>query len=172
MRGHKGDKAAPCPSCFEQGISVSECRLDFHHCGPGVSWCTTTIKETKQRDINLPACCSCLASVSLTSMNTIYPVDETARIAYTGPQCPHDYGTGYFTAYSSEAWESWLKSFSMQTGTEYKICIGKIVNKEPNTGVLQINRKFLLYKVLWQKPYMCQKAIHVSPWRQGSVQKL
>ena len=22
IKGHKGDKAAPCPSCFEQGISV------------------------------------------------------------------------------------------------------------------------------------------------------
>ena len=76
---------------------------------------------------------------------------------YTGPQCPHDYGTGYFTAYSSEAWESWLKSFSMQTGTEYKICTGKNVNKESNTGVLQMNGKSLLYKVLWQKQYMCHR---------------
>ena len=43
----------------------------------------------------------------------------------------------------------------MQTGTEYKICTGKNVNKESNTGVLQMNGKSLLYKVLWQKQYMC-----------------
>ena len=59
IKGHKGDKAAPCPSCFEQGISVSECRLDHRHCGPGVSWCTTTITEAKEnnKDLSLPVCC-------------------------------------------------------------------------------------------------------------------
>ena len=90
IKGHKGDKAAPCPSCFEQGISVSECRLDFRHCGPGASWCTTTITEAKENnvDLNLPACCYQLASVSLTSMKTTLPVDQTTSMAYTGRPTP------------------------------------------------------------------------------------
>ena len=159
IKGHKGDKAAPCPSCFEQGISVSECRLDFRHCGPGASWCTTTITEAKENnvDLNLPACCYQLASVSLTSMQIALPVDQTTSMAYTGPQSPHDYGTGYFTNYSDETWELWMKSFSMQTGTEYKICTGKNINKEANTGVLEMNGKQEVYKVIWQKQYTCHR---------------
>ena len=47
-----------------------------------------------------------------------------------GPQSPHDYGTGYFTNYSDEAWELWMKSFGMQTSAKYKVCMGKNVNKE------------------------------------------
>ena len=59
--------------------------------------------------------------------------------------------------YFSEAWESWLKCFGMQTGTEYNICTGKNVNKEANTGVLEMNGKLLAYKVIWQKQYMCHR---------------
>ena len=67
---HETNRASPCPSCFEKGISVSECRLDLHHCGPRVSWCTTTITEAKENNTatSLPACCYQLASVSLTSV--------------------------------------------------------------------------------------------------------
>ena len=60
----------------------------------------------------------------------------------------------YFTTYSNEAWELWLKSFSMQTGIVYKVCTGKNVNKEANIGVLNMNRKLVVDKVLWQKQYM------------------
>ena len=160
IKHHKGDKAAPCPSCFEQGISVSECRLELHHCGPGVSWCVTTITKAKETNTDMcyPACCNQLASVSLTSMDTTLPVDQTTSIAYTGPQSPHDYmarATSSIINYSDDTWESWLKSFSMQTGTQYKVCTGKNIDKEANTGVLKMNGKHQVYKVSWQKQYMC-----------------
>ena len=87
-------------------------------------------------------------------MKTTLPVDQTTSMAYTGPQSPHDYGTGYFTKYSDETWVQWMKSFSMQTGTEYKICTGK---NEANTGVLEMNGKQEGYKVIWQKQYMCHR---------------
>ena len=48
-----------------------------------------------------------------------------------------------------------MKSFGMQTGTEYKVCTGKNVNKESKTGVLEMNGKHQAYKVIWQKQYMC-----------------
>ena len=32
-------------TCFQQGISVSDCRLTHSHCGPGVTWHTTAVKE-------------------------------------------------------------------------------------------------------------------------------
>ena len=68
---HETNRASPCPSCFEQGISVSECRLELHHSGPGVSWRTTTTTEAKENNTatSLPACCYQLASVSLTSVS-------------------------------------------------------------------------------------------------------
>ena len=93
IKGHKGDKAAPCPACFKQGILVSKCRLDLHHCDPGVSWCTTSYNKVTEAkgnntDLCLPACCYQLlyvASVSLTSMTTTLLVDKMTSIAYMGP---------------------------------------------------------------------------------------
>lgn len=83
MKGHKGDQAAPCPSCFEQGISISVCRLNLRHCGPGVSWCTSTINEDKISEF--PACCSHnITCMSVTSTSTTHPVDESACISYAG----------------------------------------------------------------------------------------
>ena len=38
-------------------------------------------------------------------MNATHLVHETASIAHAGPQSPHDYGTGFLTTYSSEAWD-------------------------------------------------------------------
>ena len=67
------ESASPCPSCLEQGISVSECRLDLHHCAPGVSWRTTTITEAKENNTatSLPACCYQLASVYITDISSL-----------------------------------------------------------------------------------------------------
>ena len=67
--------------------------------GACADWTSITVvlefPEVKENNIiSLPACCDQLASVLLTSMNTILPVNETTSMAYTGPQSPHDYGTG------------------------------------------------------------------------------
>ena len=69
-----------------------------------------------------------------------------------------------------------MKSFGMQTGTEYKVCTGKNVNKESKTGVLEMNGKHQAYKVIWQKVKLDTRKVaikkilsHVMLLEQGSL---
>lgn len=155
MRQHQGVKAAPCPSCFEQGISVSTCRLAQNHCGPGVTWRTSAVNETEK--FNLPQCCSELKCVNVSSTEATHSVDPSCLIAHAGPQAPQDYATGFLYPYSTEKWETWLKQFSLQTNTDYKLCTGRNSNKEADTGVLRIGTKRQAYKITWRQSYNCSR---------------
>jgi len=108
---------------------VSDCRLTHNHCGPGATWHTSV--EIEQ--FNLPQCCSELRSVSVTKTTT--PV-ELCSLPHTRNQAPQDYTTGFLYPYTSDKWDAWLKRFSLQTNTSYKVCCGKEDSKESDTGVL------------------------------------
>ena len=153
-RQHQGERAAPCPTCFQQGISVSDCRLTHSHCGPGVTWHTTAVKEIGGFD--LPQCCSELRSVTVTTNKTTIPV-ELSSLPYTQNPTPQDYTTGFLYPYASENWNAWLKKFSLQTNTSYKVCTGTNTNKASDTGVLNNGGKRQAYKIIWRQSYQCSR---------------
>lgn len=148
---HQGQKAAPCPSCFEQGISVSDCRLTHKHCGVGVTW--QTVKEKEH--VILPPCSSEIKCIRLTSTKTTLPVNPDCMLAHNGCQMPQDFASGFLDQYSREKWEAWLKCFSLQTSTEYKVCTGRNSNKESDTGVMSYGGERKTYKVAWRQCYCC-----------------
>ena len=154
MRNHQGEKAAPCPSCFEQGFSVSHCRLTHSHCGPGVHWLTAALKEKEEK---LPECCFDLQTATYTTSETNIYVDPTANLAHFGPQSPQDYGHGFFTPYSKQKWTEWQKGFELQTGTVLKLCTGCNNNKEVNSGVLRKGSQCIPYTVSWRQQYSCYR---------------
>ena len=96
----------------------------------------------------------------ITTHETTIPVDPTSSLAYLGPQTPQDYGTGFLTNYSKDAWHAWLKSFELQTGTEYKVCTGVNTNKEVDSGVLSQGPKRTAYTVTWRQQYTCHRGGH------------
>ena len=53
-KSHCGETAAPCSSCFEQGLSTSHCWHTLSHCGPGVFWMTEALDKRKK----VPQCYS------------------------------------------------------------------------------------------------------------------
>ena len=63
---HKGEKAAPCQSCFELGLSVSDCKLTHGHCGPGVTWQTAVLEKDSKVNQDIPNCCYELSSAFIT----------------------------------------------------------------------------------------------------------
>ena len=153
VRWHQGEKAAPCPSCFQQGISVSDCRLTHSHCGRGVTWHTSVVKEMEQFNLQ---CCSELRSVSVTSTKTTIPV-ELSSLPNTPNPIPQNYTTSFLYPYTSDKWDSWLKRFSLQTNTGYKICTGINSNKEADTGVLDNGGKRQAYNIVWRQSYQCSR---------------
>lgn len=151
MKNHQGEKAAPCSSCFEQGLSASHCRLTHSHCGPGVHWVTTALDE---KEI-LPQCYFSLDCVTFTTDKTNIAVDPTASISHLGPQCLQDYGHGFLTNYCPQKWDEWRSSFEHQTGTMLKLCTGSNTSKEANSGVLKKGSQRLQYTVSWRQQYTC-----------------
>ena len=144
---HKGAKAAPCQSCFELGVSVSDCTLTHGHCGPGVT-CQTAVLKKENSEINEDILNRCyeLSSAFITTHKT---VDPASSLACLGPQTPQDYGTGFITNYTKDAWQEWLETFELQTGTAYKVCTGINKNKETENGVLRQGTQLTAYKVTW-----------------------
>ena len=129
---------------------MSDCRLTHNHCGPGATWHTSV--EIEQ--FNLPQCCSELRSVSVTKTTT--PV-ELCSLPHTRNQAPQDYTTGFLYPYTSDKWDAWLKRFSLQTNTSYKVCCGKEDSKESDTGVLNNGGKRQAYKIVWRQSYQCSR---------------
>ena len=127
------------------------------HCGPGVTWQTAALKNKLPQDSDVPNCCFELSSAFITIHETTIPVDPTSSLAYLGPQTPQDYGTGFLTNYSKDAWHAWLKSYELQTGTEYKVCRGVNTNKEVDSGVLSQGPKRTAYTVTWRQQYTCHR---------------
>ena len=103
---HKVKKAAPC-SCFEQGISVSDCRLTHCHCGPGGTMVHNCSQKREQ--LNLQDCCFKLRRLTVTTKNANLSVDPTSLIAHANCQTPQDHATGQLYPNSKENWDGWLK---------------------------------------------------------------
>lgn len=135
-----GDRAASCPSCFERGVSVSDCRVTHRHCGPGVNLQRIRVRELEK--FNLPQCCSHLKSITL--------ADTTDTVETS-------YATGYLYPYTPEKWEEWLKHYSLQTDTAYKVCTGESKNKESDSGVLTKAGKRYEYHISWRQSYSCYR---------------
>ena len=157
---HKGEKAAPCKSCFELGASVSDCRQTHGHCGPWVTWQTAALKkEHTVNDINkdIPQCCYELAGAFITESQASVPVDPDSPLAYLGPQTPQDYGTGFIINYTKDNWQAWLKAFELQMGMAYKMCTSMNTNKKRDIGVLQQGIKCTPYTVTWLQQYTCHR---------------
>ncbi len=132
---------------------MSVCRLTHQHCGPGVEWRTAVASD--KENLNLPPCHTQLTSTTVTTAETSTPVDESYLLAYAGPQSPQDYAGGFLNPYTSQKWEAWLKQFSLQTAADYKVCTGKNLNKESDTGVVMIGGKAQTYRVKWRQCYSC-----------------
>ena len=154
---HKGEKASPCQSCFELGLSVSDCRLTHGHCGPGVTWQTAVLEKDSKVNQDIPNCCYELSSAFITTNKNSIPADPTSFLAYTGPQTPQDYGTGFIINYTKDAWQAWLKAFELQSGTCYKVCTGMNKNKEAENGVLRQGAQRTSYTVTWRQQYTCHR---------------
>ena len=133
---------------------MSDCRLTHSHCGRGVTWHTSVVKEMEQ--FNLPQSCSELRSVSVTSTKTTIPV-ELSSLPNTPNPTPQNYTTGFLYPYTSDKWDAWLKRFSLQTNTGYKICTGINSNKEADTGVLDNGGKRQAYNIVWRQSYQCSR---------------
>ena len=128
---------------------MSDCRLTHGHCGPGVTWQTAVLKkENSEINEDIPSCCYELTSTFITTHKTSVPVDPASSLAYLGPQTPQDYGTGFITNYTKDAWQAWLKAFELQTGTAYKVCTGINKNKETENGVLRQGTQLTAYTVI------------------------
>ena len=131
---------------------MSHCRLTHSHCGPGVHWLTAALTEKGEK---LPQCCFDLQSATFTTNETNTEVDPTANLVHFGPQSPQDYGHGFFTPYSKDKWNEWLKGFELQTGTVLKLCTGSNTNKDINSGVLRKGSQFIPFTVSWRQQYTC-----------------
>ena len=91
----------------------------------------------------------------MTTTETNLPVHPTSLVAHTNCHMPQDYVTGYLYPYSKEKWDGWLRRYSLQSNTTYKICTGKNSNKESDTGVLEWQGKIMSYSVNWRQNYSC-----------------
>ena len=72
----KVSKAACCPTCFEQTHFVLSCQMAHDHCRPGVTCCSSLVKETKL--FNIPPSCSelqytCITACSMEAMHSVHP---------------------------------------------------------------------------------------------------
>ena len=135
-------------------MSVSDCRLTQKHCGPGVTWLTAEVKNNGDGELSLslsndiPNCCFELSSVTITTLKTSTHVDQTSSLAHLSSQTPQDYGSGFLPNYSKDAWEKWLKSFELQTGTDYK------VQRSRKWSVKLWNKTSVIHCFLAEKLYM------------------
>ena len=157
---HKGEKAAPCRSCFETGVAVSDCRLTHGHCGPGVTWQTAVLKREDETNDDIPRCCYELSCAYIVTNEPSAPVNPTSSLAHLGPQTPQDYGTGFIINYTQDPWQAWLKAFELQTSTSYKVCTGINKNKEKENGVLRQGAQQIAYTVRWRQQYTCHRGGH------------
>ena len=85
----------------------------------------------------------------------IVRITTTSNLVHFGPQSPQDYGHGFFTPYSKDKWNEWLKGFELQTGTVLKLCTGNNTNKDINSGVLRKGSQFIPFTVSWRQQYTC-----------------
>ena len=139
---------------------MSNCRLIYGHCGPGVTWQTAVLmKENSKINENtcIPNCCYKRASTFITTKKTSIPVDPASFLAHLGPQTPQYYGTGFMINYTTDAWQAWLKAFKLQTGTGFKMCTGINKNKETDNGMLRQGTQQIAYTVQWRQQYTCYR---------------
>ena len=154
---HKVPKASPCVECYKDGIPVATCRLEHKHLG-----CSACITETKVNtgregetpcsllceQNGLPQCCSELVSL------TFYTPPETDQKKNGSMQ---DQATGYLLDFSEARFSQWMKTFELQTQTEYCIQKGSHQNQECNNGLLQFRGKMLKYSTKWSQAYQCKR---------------
>ena len=50
-----------------------------------------------------------------------------------------------------------MKKFEVQSSLQFKVSIGLNVNKESDTGVIDINGKLHSYKITWRQLYNCSR---------------
>lgn len=82
------------------------------------------------------------------SITTSADTNDTADTTYV---------VGYLYPYTPAKWEEWLKHFSLQTDTAYKLHTGRSTNKESDSGVLQRSGKSYEYHVSWRQSYSCYR---------------
>ena len=119
---------------------MSDCR---GHCRPGVTWKTDQLLQIEK----IPECFSELSNLMRTTSETSNPCDKL--ITNLGPQHPQHYITGYLWPYSKDGWENWMKKFEAQSSLQFKVSTGLNINKESDTGVIDINGKVYSYKITW-----------------------
>ena len=64
-------------------------------------------------------------------------------------------GIGYLDPYTEESWNSWLTTYCIQGGIDFKLCTGKNNNTDSNVGVLSRNGVLHKYTVEWRHMYSC-----------------
>ena len=50
-----------------------------------------------------------------------------------------------------------MKKFEAQSGLQFKACSGLNLNKESDTGVLNVNGNLNIYKITWRQMYNCSR---------------
>lgn len=135
LKGHTEQKASSCLDCLKTNTSTTHCRIVCGHTTvanhPSNAESSNCEDQTKQ----YPNCASHLSSLKI----------------HSAEHC----GIGYLDPYTEESWNSWLTTYCIQGGIDFKLCTSKNNNTDSNFGVLSRNGILHKYTVEWRHMYSC-----------------
>eukprot|EP00111_Clytia_hemisphaerica_P003646 TCONS_00010405-protein len=174
-KNHREPKANVCGDCEQLGLSTVVCRRKRNHTAPNAQPLNIVINTALQIPDNvkqlcmrnyLPSCFAELHSIVIHHADITFvaprrkscPADEeqstTDKVA--NMRKPTDYARGYLYPYTPERWKQWLKDFSTETGTNYRIRTGKRVNKKmDHHGLANHNGNIISYSTIETQLYNC-----------------
>ena len=104
VQQHKAPQATTCDECQQNKGSVTKCRQELHHEGDNAFY----IDEVTFTGSEIPPCC-----LELHGLHTLCCSSRSGELK-------KPYVTRYMVPYTYSKWACWLKTFTLQTGCEYR----------------------------------------------------
>ena len=141
VKQHLDDRASVCVECESKGATVTSCRQELRHKGTNATeFCPCIATDS------IPSCC-----MELLSPKMEYYSSGERKGELTGHSV-----VGYIIPYAEEAWKSWMKQFTLQSGCEFTVRTGLQENqKSRETGVLKNQQSLHTYTSVWTRIYSC-----------------